>query len=97
MATKTAAVKSVPVTSRRPRKLVGGLRPPSEPSPQDSIARAKPALEAEHREVGDPSRASCLIARTAPESLAHWTGGDASVATPGTLMTATPAKREVVR
>ena len=32
---------------------------------QDSIARAKPALEAEHRKVGDRSRASCLISSTA--------------------------------
>src|SRR5215813_12989798 len=39
------------------RKLGGGLCPPSEISPQDSIARAKPALEAEHRAVGYQPRA----------------------------------------
>src|SRR5215831_14971681 len=30
-------------------ELGGGLRPPSETSPQESIAPAKPALETEHR------------------------------------------------
>src|SRR5262249_16661692 len=33
--------------ARRADSLGGGLRPPSEPSPHDSVARAKPALEAE--------------------------------------------------
>ena len=46
--------------------LGGGLRPPSEPSPHDSIARAKPALEAEPWDVGDQSRASCQVTPTAP-------------------------------
>jgi len=33
-------------------ELGGGLRPPSEASPQESIAPAKPALEARGREGG---------------------------------------------
>src|SRR5262249_19048186 len=41
-----------------------GLRPPSEASPQGLGARAKPTLAAEHREVGDRSRMSCLILPT---------------------------------
>ncbi|PYO57080.1 MAG: phosphate-binding protein [Candidatus Rokuibacteriota bacterium] len=88
------------------RTLGGGLRPPSEASPQDvvraagrrgagdppseasdpevraagrrgagdppseasdpELARAKPALEAEHRAVGDRSRTSCPLLRHAP-------------------------------
>src|SRR5262249_35210271 len=41
-----------------------GASPPSEASPQESIARAKPPLEAEHRVVGDSSEASCLLSVT---------------------------------
>src|SRR5262245_12522601 len=41
-------------------RLGGGLRPPSDASPQGSIARAKTALGVEHRKVRARSRASCL-------------------------------------
>src|SRR5262249_23284336 len=42
-----------PDQARRPSGLGWGLRPPSESSPQESMARAKPALEAEHGAVGE--------------------------------------------
>src|SRR5262245_6578851 len=51
-----------------PSELGGGLRPPSEASPQDSVARATPALEAEHMDVGDLASTSYKITPTGSQS-----------------------------